>query len=207
MLRCAGGGRVRGRGARAEVRERRVLRRGVPRARRAGRAGGQFHGRRPEVRPVPAAVGASVRRRGAGAARVVRSERDRDRAEGRAGPDRVAEAAGPRARARGAARAAVSAVRLQAERDEFLHRDRDRKSTRLNSSHANISYAVFCLKKKNAFALSAWFLISPPLRLLCQRAINAFLRTPIASDAASAPCKMPIFLVNLFVIIMICTSI
>src|SRR3712207_8022022 len=28
--------------------------------------------------------------------------------------------------------------------------DRDRKSTRLNSSHANISYAVFCLKKKNS---------------------------------------------------------
>src|SRR5947209_9570915 len=27
--------------------------------------------------------------------------------------------------------------------------NRDRKSTRLNSSHANISYAVFCLKKKN----------------------------------------------------------
>src|SRR3712207_7810185 len=30
---------------------------------------------------------------------------------------------------------------------ERLHADR--KSTRLNSSHANISYAVFCLKKKN----------------------------------------------------------
>src|SRR3712207_8804329 len=30
----------------------------------------------------------------------------------------------------------------------------DRKSTRLNSSHANISYAVFCLKKKTAFI--AW---------------------------------------------------
>src|SRR3712207_7650104 len=29
-----------------------------------------------------------------------------------------------------------------------LSRIRDRKSTRLNSSHANISYAVFCLKKK-----------------------------------------------------------
>src|SRR3712207_7556423 len=28
----------------------------------------------------------------------------------------------------------------------------DRKSTRLNSSHANISYAVFCLKKKNSSA-------------------------------------------------------
>src|SRR3712207_6977213 len=27
--------------------------------------------------------------------------------------------------------------------------EQDRKSTRLNSSHANISYAVFCLKKKN----------------------------------------------------------
>src|SRR3712207_8116237 len=32
---------------------------------------------------------------------------------------------------------------------QLLHRRReDRKSTRLNSSHANISYAVFCLKKK-----------------------------------------------------------
>src|SRR3712207_7617133 len=31
---------------------------------------------------------------------------------------------------------------------EWLQRE-DRKSTRLNSSHANISYAVFCLKKKN----------------------------------------------------------
>src|SRR5947209_13986019 len=33
--------------------------------------------------------------------------------------------------------------------------DLDRKSTRLNSSHANISYAVFCLKKKNAKANSS----------------------------------------------------
>src|SRR3712207_7618456 len=32
----------------------------------------------------------------------------------------------------------------------------DRKSTRLNSSHANISYAVFCLKKKNkSYLISA----------------------------------------------------
>src|SRR3712207_8900589 len=30
---------------------------------------------------------------------------------------------------------------------------RDRKSTRLNSSHANISYAVFCLKKKKTLLL------------------------------------------------------
>src|SRR3712207_6934793 len=32
---------------------------------------------------------------------------------------------------------------------------RDRKSTRLNSSHANISYAVFCLKKKKTTMISA----------------------------------------------------
>src|SRR2546430_7627540 len=30
----------------------------------------------------------------------------------------------------------------------FKHGGRDRKSTRLNSSHSQISYAVFCLKKK-----------------------------------------------------------
>src|SRR3712207_7781447 len=30
-----------------------------------------------------------------------------------------------------------------------VQRSLDRKSTRLNSSHANISYAVFCLKKKS----------------------------------------------------------
>src|SRR2546430_12424587 len=32
-------------------------------------------------------------------------------------------------------------------------RSRDRKSTRLNSSHSQISYAVFCLKKKNMNSL------------------------------------------------------
>src|SRR3712207_8570158 len=31
----------------------------------------------------------------------------------------------------------------------------DRKSTRLNSSHANISYAVFCLKKKHVYSNAA----------------------------------------------------
>src|SRR3712207_7986655 len=33
----------------------------------------------------------------------------------------------------------------------------DRKSTRLNSSHANISYAVFCLKKKKTLTLVSVF--------------------------------------------------
>src|SRR3712207_7795281 len=32
-------------------------------------------------------------------------------------------------------------------RDQHVPAEADRKSTRLNSSHANISYAVFCLKK------------------------------------------------------------
>src|SRR5947209_12748166 len=36
----------------------------------------------------------------------------------------------------------------RARPDRALPGDQDRKSTRLNSSHANISYAVFCLKKK-----------------------------------------------------------
>src|SRR3712207_8479975 len=39
-----------------------------------------------------------------------------------------------------------------------VERLRDRKSTRLNSSHANISYAVFCLKKKHHLLL----LYAPP---------------------------------------------
>src|SRR3712207_7997827 len=47
---------------------------------------------------------------------------------GAALPDRAGAVGAARAQARGAAQ--------------------DRKSTRLNSSHANISYAVFCLKKK-----------------------------------------------------------
>src|SRR3712207_6926514 len=37
---------------------------------------------------------------------------------------------------------------LESENDAMRKRHADRKSTRLNSSHANISYAVFCLKKK-----------------------------------------------------------
>src|SRR2546430_11003692 len=37
---------------------------------------------------------------------------------------------------------------LDACRLRVLRRERDRKSTRLNSSHSQISYAVFCLKKK-----------------------------------------------------------
>src|SRR3712207_8888874 len=37
-------------------------------------------------------------------------------------------------------------------------RPQDRHSTRLNSSHANISYAVFCLKKKKPLSLFSYLL-------------------------------------------------
>src|SRR3712207_8845133 len=39
------------------------------------------------------------------------------------------------------------------QQDEGDQEQGDRKSTRLNSSHANISYAVFCLKKKYTYLL------------------------------------------------------
>src|SRR3712207_8289205 len=43
----------------------------------------------------------------------------------------------------------LAAADLKGEKKSHLAvHGRDRKSTRLNSSHANISYAVFCLKKK-----------------------------------------------------------
>src|SRR2546422_7153442 len=59
-----------------------------------------------------------------------RAVRLRNRSKGNDG-EQLPHASGKRTRARGP-------------------RDRDRKSTRLNSSHGYISYAVFCLKKKTA---------------------------------------------------------
>src|SRR2546430_1687645 len=50
----------------------------------------------------------------------------------------------------GAEPMSVPAVDLpHLRRNKLMNEDRDRKSTRLNSSHSQISYAVFCLKKKN----------------------------------------------------------
>src|SRR3712207_7260858 len=59
------------------------------------------------------------------------------------GAERQAVVAGRADRRRGRARLGVRVPEL------------DRKSTRLNSSHANISYAVFCLKKKETCPPSA----------------------------------------------------
>src|SRR5438874_4594217 len=60
--------------------------------------------------------------------------------------------------------------RLIGRLDGSVERDGDRKSTRLNSSHVEISYAVFCLKKKRNL-----FERAPPtrpsaLRKLCRPA-------------------------------------
>src|SRR2546422_3980201 len=47
---------------------------------------------------------------------------------------------------------------------------RDRKSTRLNSNHGYISYAVFCLKKKNILSESTWLVLfclyGAPIRMI-----------------------------------------
>src|SRR2546430_13058675 len=44
----------------------------------------------------------------------------------------------------------------------------DRKSTRLNSSHSQISYAVFCLKKKKATVGMMRVVVATPHRAICQ---------------------------------------
>src|SRR3712207_8146223 len=46
----------------------------------------------------------------------------------------------------------LPAVPVDLQPTEYAGHARDRKSTRLNSSHANISYAVFCLKKKKTYS-------------------------------------------------------
>src|SRR3712207_7172932 len=45
---------------------------------------------------------------------------------------------------------ALRPERVDGDEHDEQEADEDRKSTRLNSSHANISYAVFCLKKKKS---------------------------------------------------------
>src|SRR3712207_6861004 len=58
---------------------------------------------------------------------------------------------------------------LAARADGLAHADlagQDRKSTRLNSSHANISYAVFCLKKKRTSSTS-WSGVASRARRPC----------------------------------------
>src|SRR5476649_1034469 len=60
----------------------------------------------------------------------------------------------------------------------------DRKSTRLNSSHTVISYAVFCLKKKKKIALQKFKLIRGNVRVRQppETLIDPVIRHPLLSD-------------------------
>src|SRR2546430_9972034 len=63
-------------------------------------------------------------------------------------------------------------IRLKVENQGTGHiQISDRKSTRLNSSHSQISYAVFCLKKKNKAALTCSTSTATPT-LLTQRSFR-----------------------------------
>src|SRR3954464_7766301 len=68
----------------------------------------------------------------------------------------------------------------------------DRKSTRLNSSHTIISYAVFCLKKKLALAsplaaLGRWHLLRRPSHSRAQPAGRAFGARAVNVDRDADP--------------------
>src|SRR3712207_8749117 len=85
---------------------------------------------------------------------LFRSARRRGRGGG-AAPGQAAAPAGRLREERGRDRV-LSRLGLRGGGRASLHGRRrlvrrDRKSTRLNSSHANISYAVFCLKKKKGY--------------------------------------------------------
>src|SRR5437870_9830030 len=60
-------------------------------------------------------------------------------------------------------------VKCQSERGFQNFKKRDRKSTRLNSSHVAISYAVFCLKKKKTNTLNPFFRFPRTSERLVQR--------------------------------------
>src|SRR2546430_3839480 len=70
----------------------------------------------------------------------------------------------------------------------------DRKSTRLNSSHSQISYAVFCLKKKKAPNSLTWSLpgVSWAYRIHVTRAHSYDVVTPFRHVApTSSSCGVP----------------
>src|SRR5205807_6557476 len=85
-----------------------------------------------------------------------------------AGPGRLDHAAGPSADSAGNRQSSVAPPfwpRHRRHTQRFRQDGPDRKSTRLNSSHLVISYAVFCLKKKKQPLLYSprrclsWFLL------------------------------------------------
>src|ERR1035441_6106640 len=68
---------------------------------------------------------------------------------------------------------------------ELRHADLDRKSTRLNSSHLGISYAVFCLKKKNNNKTTG------RTQLLAPTTAHCSMRAHVGHFAARHPWRSP----------------
>src|SRR5689334_24357348 len=66
---------------------------------------------------------------------------------------------------------------------------RDRKSTRLNSSHSSISYAVFCLKKKKEIRRKAEQKSTKMHGEVQELAMDEMLRAAFPFDEISAECK------------------
>src|SRR5256885_10063663 len=69
----------------------------------------------------------------------------------------------------------LSVVFVAGYRDAARENQLDRKSTRLNSSHLVISYAVFCLKKKNDSWRFFCYLDFNELNVLGQQFVDRFL--------------------------------
>src|SRR5688572_31623447 len=67
--------------------------------------------------------------------------------------DRHGGGVGAAAAERGDVAFRVHALKARHDRDLAVLHGADRKSTRLNSSHSQISYAVFCLKKKTSSSI------------------------------------------------------
>src|SRR5207245_9004740 len=76
------------------------------------------------------------------------TRRSSDLGQGRERDDRGPATERPLTRVSGGQRGRARVVRARALPNGAPPRLQDRKSTRLNSSHGSISYAVFCLKKK-----------------------------------------------------------
>src|SRR5690349_24154483 len=74
----------------------------------------------------------------------------------------------------GAGRAGLEVEIHRLSTQRVRNRSADRKSTRLNSSHVEISYAVFCLKKKNTTTPA---ITIPPSQASTHPALRALLLT------------------------------
>src|SRR5258707_8725276 len=110
-----------------------------------------------------------------------------DGRSGAPGPDREGRACARREGGRHGAPATACAGGCAAQQVEI---GGDRKSTRLNSSHANISYAVFCLKKKkqSSGCQSRQYLVCRTL--VNSRTARAVKLRYTSSTDVSSPCTV-----------------